>query len=82
MNMTSSTGVRGLSLLETVIWIGMFAMAMTAIISALIYFYRTSNYAMQGAEAVTSAQPGIHKVVGCYIKYNYSFFMFGGVSIK
>jgi len=49
----------GLSVLETVVWIGMFAMAMAAVASALLSFYRTSSYAMQEAGAITAAQRGI-----------------------
>ncbi|MEK7156704.1 MAG: hypothetical protein AAB790_02760 [Patescibacteria group bacterium] len=49
----------GLSVLETVVWIGMFAMAMAAVASALLAFYRTSSFAMQEAGAVTAAQHGI-----------------------
>lgn len=38
-------------------------MAMVAIVSALLSFYRTSSYAMQEASAVTSAQHGIDTMV-------------------
>jgi hypothetical protein len=41
----------------------MFAMAMTAVTSSIIYFYRISNYSMQEASAVTSAQRGIDTMV-------------------
>lgn len=49
----------GLSVLEVVVWIGMFAMAMAAVASSLLYFYRTSSYTLQEAGAVTAAQRGI-----------------------
>ncbi len=63
MRTISSTHARGFSLLEIIVWIGMFTMAMLAITSALLYFYRTSSYAMQEAIAVTSAQHGIDTMV-------------------
>ena len=50
---------RGFSVLEVIVWIGMFVMAMAAVASALLSFYRASGYAMQEAGAVTSAQHGI-----------------------
>lgn len=49
--------------LEAIVWVGMFIVAMTAVTSAVIYFYRTSNYTIQEASAVTSAQQGIDKMV-------------------
>lgn len=63
MHAEFSTHTRGLSLLETIVWIGMFGMAMVSISSAMLYFYRTSTYAMQEASAVTSAQHGIDTMV-------------------
>ena len=69
MNTAYSARIRGpaaqagISLLETIIWIGMFSMAMVAITSSLIYFYRTSRFAVQEAGAVISAQHGIDIMV-------------------
>lgn len=57
--MRSAKHTSGISLLETVVWIGMFAMAMAAVASALLAFYRTSSFALQEAGAVTAAQRGI-----------------------
>lgn len=54
---------RGMTLLETVIWIALFASAMFAIMTSVLYFYRTNNYALQQATAVASAQHGMDTVV-------------------
>lgn len=54
---------RGLSLIETLVWISMFTAAMFAIVSSVISFYRTSNYAIQEATAITSAQRGLDLMV-------------------
>ncbi len=63
MYATNSRHIRGLSLLEVVVWVGMFAVTMVAIVSSLLYFYRTSSFALQEATAVTSAQRGIDRMV-------------------
>ncbi|MDB5238332.1 MAG: hypothetical protein JWM46_602 [Candidatus Kaiserbacteria bacterium] len=54
---------RGFTLLETVVWVGMFTMVMVAIVTTLIFFYRTSNYTIQEASAVASAQHGMDLMV-------------------
>lgn len=55
--MTHST--RGITALETIIWIGVTVVVVTGISEALITFYRTSNFAIQEATAVTSVQRGL-----------------------
>lgn len=52
-----------MTILETVVWIALFAMAMLAITSMALYFYRTSRYAIQESQAVSSAQSGIDDLV-------------------
>lgn len=54
---------RGMTLIEAVVWISMFTAAMLAIISSVLYFYRTSNYAIQEATAITSAQRSLDLLV-------------------
>lgn len=50
-------------MLETVVWIGVFIAVLTAILSSIIYFYRTSGYAIEQASATASAQRGIDTMV-------------------
>jgi type II secretory pathway pseudopilin PulG len=54
---------RGMTLLETVVWISIFTMTMLAVTSSLIYFYRTNRYLIEQASAVTSAQHGMDSMV-------------------
>jgi type II secretory pathway pseudopilin PulG len=63
---------RGLSLLETIIWIGMFTMAMGAIVSSMLFFYRTSNSTLQEATAITSAQRGIDTMMRAIREVSYA----------
>lgn len=50
-------------MIETLVWIAVFTSAMLALTSALLYFYRTSNYAIQQETATASAQRGIDLMV-------------------
>ncbi len=54
---------RGVSLIETVVWISVFTSAMLALTTSVIYFYRTSNYTIQQASATVSAQRGIDLMI-------------------
>ncbi len=54
---------RGITLLETVVWIGIFTFAMTAVSQSVLYFFRTSTYSIQESTAVTSTQRGIDSMV-------------------
>src|SRR3989344_2162443 len=54
---------RGLTLIETVIWIAMLTATMLAIVSTLLYFYRTNAYAIEQATAVSSGQRGLEQVI-------------------
>ncbi|MBI2610687.1 type II secretion system protein [Candidatus Kaiserbacteria bacterium] len=54
---------RGLTMIETVVWIAVFIAAMTAVVVTLIYFYRTNAYSIEQASAVTSAQRGLEQIV-------------------
>ncbi len=53
----------GVTLLETIVWISIFIAIMMAISQSVLYFYRTSNYAIQEATAISSAQRGIDSMV-------------------
>ena len=54
---------RGMTMIEAVVWIGVFVSAMLALTSSVLYFYRTSNYTIQQATATASAQHGIDVMV-------------------
>lgn len=54
---------RGLTMMETLVWVAVFIVAMLAVVSTLLYFYRTNRYAIEQASAVTSAQRGLDQVV-------------------
>lgn len=55
-------GARGITALETLIWISITVVVMTGISEALITFYRTSNFTIQEATAVTSVQRGLESM--------------------
>lgn len=52
-----------MTLIEAVIWISMFTVAMSAIVTSVIYFYRSSNFAIQEASAISAAQHGMDLMV-------------------
>lgn len=54
---------RGVTLLETLIWITIASMTMLAIINSVQYFYRTNTYAVEQSAAVTSGQRGIDDMI-------------------
>lgn len=73
---SSSLGRRGnqagFTLLETLIWISMFSMIMLAIVTTVLFFYRTSNYTLQEAAAIASAQHGMDLMVRTVREATYS----------
>jgi type II secretory pathway pseudopilin PulG len=54
---------KGMTLIETVVWVSVTLAAMLAIVTSVQYFYRTNNYAVEQAAAVSSAQRGIESMV-------------------
>lgn len=54
---------QGMTVIEAVVWIAVFVSVMLALTSSIIYFYRTSNYAIQQSSAIASAQHGIDLIV-------------------
>lgn len=54
---------RGLTMLESLVWVSLFAVAMLAITSSLLSFYRANSYAIQQGQAVVSAQHGMDAAV-------------------
>ncbi|MEY4746965.1 MAG: hypothetical protein RLZZ416_14 [Candidatus Parcubacteria bacterium] len=53
----------GMTLIESVVWVMVFTAATIALTSSVLYFYRTSNYAIQQAAATASAQRGIDAMI-------------------
>lgn len=58
-----NTHTRGMTLIETVVWISITLSAMLAITTSVQYFYRTNSYTVEQASAITSAQRGIESMV-------------------
>jgi type II secretory pathway pseudopilin PulG len=54
---------KGITLIETLVWIAAFTAAMLATVSSLLYFYRTNSYAIEQSSAVSSAQRGLEQVM-------------------
>ena len=54
---------RGITLLETVVWVAIASMVMLAIVNSVQYFYRTNTYAVEQSAAVTSGQRGIDNMI-------------------
>ncbi len=52
-----------MTLLEVAVWVTVFTFTMIAVMSSVIYFYRTNGYTIEQASAVSSAQRGIDKMV-------------------
>jgi len=63
---------RGLTLIETVVWIAIFTSAMMALTTSVLVFYRTSNSAIQEATATASAQHGVDLLVRTIREASYS----------
>lgn len=54
---------RGMTFIEVLVSIAVFVFAILAIVSSILYFYRTNTYAIEQAGAVSAAQRGIESVV-------------------
>ena len=52
----NTTYNRGLTLIEAVVWVFIFAFIMATLISSLLYFYKTNRYVLQEAIAIASTQ--------------------------
>ena len=60
---TNCRAQRGLTMIEALVWIAVFTAAMLAIVSSLLYFYRTNSYAIEQATATASAQRGLEQMM-------------------
>lgn len=54
---------RGFTLIEVVVSVAIFVIAILAIVSSILYFYRTNTYAIEQSSAVSSAQRSIEEMV-------------------
>jgi hypothetical protein len=54
---------KGMTMLEVVVWISAFTFVTLAIVSSVIYFYRTNTYTIGQASAVSSAQRGVDRMI-------------------
>lgn len=61
--MKTTNTQRGVTILEVYVWVAIFIVAMLAIMSSLLYFYRANSYALEQTTAVTSAQRGLEQIV-------------------
>ena len=53
----------GVTLLEVAVWVSVFTFVMLAIMSSIMYFYRTNTYTIEQGGAVAESQRGIDKIV-------------------
>jgi type II secretory pathway pseudopilin PulG len=53
----------GLTFIETLVWVAIFVMAMSAIVISLLSFYRANTYTIEQAQAVSEVRRGIEKSV-------------------
>ena len=54
---------RGITLVETVVWVAITSMIMLAIVQSVQAFYRTNTYAVEQGFAISSAQRGIESMI-------------------
>ena len=57
------TRARGITIIESAVWIGVFTFAMLALVTTLIQFYSSNRYTVDQASAVASVQRGIDSSV-------------------
>lgn len=69
--MTRST-LSGMSLIEAIVWIAVFASTMIMLSQSLLSFYRTNRYTLQEATAISSAQHTMDVVVRALRTASYS----------
>ena len=68
----TSPYARGMTLIEAMVWITVFTAAMLALVSSLLYFYRTNDYALKEVNAVSSAQHSMDLAVRAIRTASYS----------
>ncbi|TSC86943.1 MAG: hypothetical protein G01um10148_48 [Parcubacteria group bacterium Gr01-1014_8] len=63
---------RGITFIEVLVSITVFTFAMLAIVSSVLYFYRTNTYVIEQASAVNAAQRGIEEMVKTMREISYA----------
>lgn len=63
---------RGMTLIEVIVWITVFLAVMWAIVGSILSFYRTNEYTLEQAEAVSEARHSIESIVKTIREANYS----------
>jgi type II secretory pathway pseudopilin PulG len=63
---------RGMTFIEAMVWIAVFTAAMLALVSTLIYFYKTDHYVIAEASATASAQHAMDIAVRAIRTASYS----------
>ncbi len=61
-----------MTLIEAVVWIGIFTLTTIALTQGLLFFYRINRYTLQEATAIASAQHGMEQVVRALRTASYS----------
>lgn len=61
-----------MTFIELVVWIAVFMITMIALCQTLLYFYRTNQYTLNEAEAISSAQHAMNIVVAALRTASYS----------
>lgn len=54
---------RGITIIESLVWITVFWAAMWAIVTSILSFYRANTYTLEQAHAVSEARRGIERMV-------------------
>lgn len=70
--MKKDTNQAGMTLIEAVVWIGIFTSVMIILTQSLLYFYRINRYTLQEASAISSAQHSMDLVVRALRTASYS----------
>lgn len=52
-----------MTIIEAVVWVSITSAALLAVVTAVLYFYRTNNYAVEQAAAITSGQRGMEAMI-------------------
>ena len=61
-----------MTLIEVIVWISVFTAIMIALVSTLLYLYRTNSYAIEQASAVASGERGLDTIVKTIREASYS----------
>lgn len=72
MNKLTATNNPGFSLVETILVVAISTFVFLAMVSAINFFYRTNDYSVQQAAAITSARRGVENMVRDIREASYS----------